>query len=270
MIASLVLLFLIMLFLYMIKPNRKRFGEFPVKRFAHRGLHGESIPENSIAAFKNAREKGFGVELDVRFTRDKKLVVFHDDNLKRLCDEDKNVDELTYDELLKYTLSGTGEKIPLLCEVLRELDKVPLICEIKSFPGRKEAELCEAVCRELDSYKGFFCVESFNPFVLRWFRKNRPDIIRGQLSMNFMKLRDELNFIQAFFMTHLLVNLFPRPDFIAYRVSDDSFGYFLCRKIFKPVNIAWTVRTDKERAIAETKYEAVIFEEGKNAEDNEA
>ncbi|NLY17776.1 MAG: glycerophosphodiester phosphodiesterase [Clostridiaceae bacterium] len=261
MIVLWALIFIAILFIYMIKPGRKRFKGFPVTHFAHRGLHGGNIPENSIAAFKNAKEKGFGVELDVRFTRDKKLVVFHDDNLKRLCDVDQKVNELTCDELKKYTLSGTKETIPLFSEALGELDKTPIICEIKSIPDGMEEELCEAVCREIESYKGFVCVESFNPFVLRWFKKNRPDIIRGQLSMNFIKNREKLGPMQAFLMTHLLVNLVSRPDFIAYRATDDSFGWFLCRYIFKPINIAWTVITEKEKAIAKTKYEYVIFEE---------
>lgn len=269
MIILLFLLLFAILFLYMIKLGGKRFSGFPVKQFAHRGLYGGNIPENSIAAFRNAREKGFGVELDVRFTKDKRLVVFHDDNLQRLCNEDKNVCDLTYDELLKYTLSGTKEIIPLFSEALKELDNVPLICEIKSYPGEMEEELCKAVCCEIDSYKGFTCIESFNPFVLRWLKKNRPDIIRGQLSMNFIKSREKLGFLRAFFMTHLLVNIFSRPDFIAYRVTDDSFGYFLCRKIFKPVNIAWTIRNEEDKTLAKTKNEAIIFEERKEKKDNE-
>ena len=260
-VAGLLILLTIIFFLFMIMPNSKRFSGFPVQLFAHRGLHGKGIPENSAAAFIRAREKGLGVELDVRFTSDKKLVVFHDDGLKRLCGEDIPVKSIPYDKLKEYRLSGTDETIPLFEEVLRDLKGSPVICEIKSMPGDDVQEICEAVCRHLKAYNGFMCIESFNPFVVRWFAKNRPEIIRGQLSMNFLKAKEGIPFIQAFLMAHLLVNILGRPDFIAYRFTDDSAGFCLCRKIFRPVCAAWTARGEAEQKQAGLKYQAIIFEE---------
>lgn len=260
-IAGLFVLFFILLILFLVKPNQHRFKGFPAPLFAHRGLHGKGIPENSLAAFMKARQRGLGVELDVRFTSDKKLIVFHDDSLKRLCGDDIPVSSLSYDELKKYRLSGTNEIIPLFEEVLQALEGMPVICEIKSLPGEAVSEICETVCRQIKSYNGFLCIESFSPFVVQWFAKNRPDIVRGQLSLNFMNKRDGLPFVQAFAMTHLLVNVLGRPDFVAYRFTDDSAGFFLCRKFFKPVCAAWTPRGEKEQKQAGLKYTAIIFEE---------
>lgn len=261
MIAGIIILLLFIIMCWLIRPNRKRFQSFPSPLFAHRGLHNGTVPENSLAAFIRARQGNYGVELDVRLTADKKPVVFHDDDLKRLCGEEHPVCSLSYEELSRYRLLGTDQKVPLFEEVLRELQGVPVICEIKSLPGEPVEEICEAVCREVQDYPGFLCFESFNPFVLQWFRKNRPEFIRGQLSMNFMKMRDKLSFINAFAMTHLLVNAIGRPDFIAYRHTDDAAGFFLCRKIFRPVCAAWTVRGEAEQKQAGLKYQAIIFEE---------
>lgn len=260
MIIVCILIILPVLILLMIKPNARRIQGFPSTLFAHRGLHDKNVPENSLTAFKKAREKGFGVELDVRLTRDKKLVVFHDDSLKRLCGKDKEVIEMTYDQLSNYCISGTDEKIPLFKDVLEVLQDTPVICEIKCGQGQPVTEISEKVCCEIENYKGFICIESFNPFVVQWFRKNRPDIIRGQLSMNSFKQPGTLPFIQSFAMTHLLVNMLSRPDFIAYRFSDDSFGFFLLRLIFKPVCVAWTIEREEDQKMTGSKYSAFIFD----------
>ena len=140
--AFIAVIFLVIL--YFIKPNRKRIKGLPVQLFAHRGLHGEGVPENTIAAFKKAYERKLGVELDVRFTLDKKVVVFHDDTLKRLCGQDIKVNELTYNELQNYNIAGTSERIPLLSDVLKVLDGMPVICEIKSNNKEPVEELCTA------------------------------------------------------------------------------------------------------------------------------
>lgn len=259
--AIIILLVLFAVILYLIKPNKRRVEKFPCVLFAHRGLHGKGIPENSAAAFKNAKEKGYGVELNVRLTKDNKLVVFHDDDLKRMCGDDRKVKEADYAELENCRLYDTDERIPLFSDVLKVLKGKPVICEIKAGISDSAAEICEAVYNEIKDYTGFICIESFNPFILRWFRKNRPDIIRGQLSMNFIKDGNQLGFWQSFLMTNLFVNVFSRPDFIAYRFEDNSFGYFFCRKIFNPLLVAWTVKGGQDCRKAEMSYDAVIFEE---------
>lgn len=249
--------------LVMIKPNKKRdTSYFQAKMYAHRGLHGNGVPENSITAFKLARQKGFGVELDVQMTKDKKLVVFHDGTLLRMCGADGFLRDYTYEELQSFSLKGTDEKIPLFEEVLKVLGNTDLICEIKGDNGNKCYELCEKTYEALCKYEGRFCVESFSPFLVEWFRKNHPEIIRGQLSCNFYREINNMKWYEKFTMTHLLVNICSRPDFIAYKHQDvDAFGYKLCKRVFRPCLIAWTAKGEEEQKKAWGGFDSVIFEQ---------
>lgn len=235
----LVLMALLFVFLLLVKPGKRRETGIDTV-YAHRGYHDDDRPENSLAAFAHAREHDLGVELDVQFTRDKKLVVFHDKNLKRMTGVDKDLPDVDFDELETYRLAGTEERIPLFSEVLETLDGTPVICEIKTYSGNANCESCPEVCRMIDRYKGHVVVESFSPYILKWFRKNRPDIIRGQLSQNFLK-RGGLSGVQALALGNLLTNFMARPDFIAYNYQDSSLGLSTA-ELFGPALVAWTVR----------------------------
>lgn len=254
---------LLIIMLYLIKPNKKRdTSYFRTKMYAHRGLHGAGVPENSLEAFRLAREKGYGVELDVQMTKDKKLVVFHDGNLKRVCGVEGNLRDYTYDELLNFRLSGTDEQIPLFKDVLEVLGDTDLICEIKGDNGNKCYELCEKTYNELCEYfKGKYCIESFSPFLTGWFKKNHPEIIRGQLSCDFSK-EPSLNPVVRFGLTHLLLNVISRPDFIAYKHQDKNiFGFQLCKRVYRPFLVAWTAKGEAEQKEAWGSFDSVIFEQ---------
>ena len=107
--------------------------------------------------------------------------MFHDDTLNRVCGVDSRVDEKTYDELSKISLCGTTQTIPLFSEVLKTVrGRGPLIVELKN--GKRNEELCEKTYALLEKYSGEYCIESFNPFIVRWFKKNAPEVIRGQLA----------------------------------------------------------------------------------------
>ena len=263
MVILIILVVLVIAYLYMLKPNKRRdTSYFEHKYYAHRGLHDENVPENSLTAFRLARENGYGVELDVQMTKDGQLVVFHDGNLNRMCGVDANLRDFTYEELQKLRLKGTDEYIPLFSEVLKTLDGADLICEIKPDNGMKFYELCERTLEMLNSYKGRFIVESFSPFLMGWFKKNHPEIIRGQLSENFVK-SNKLN-IQNFCMAGLCVNVISRPDFVAYNhLHAGTLGFKLCKAIYKPFTVAWTAKGKAEQESAEKIFDAVIFE--KNA-----
>ena len=255
-----IVLLLIMLFL--IKPGKRRdTSYFKTKMYAHRGLHGAGVPENSLTAFRLARESGYGVELDVQMTKDRKLVVFHDGNLKRMCGVDGYLRDYTYDELCEFRLAGTDEKIPLFEDVLKVLKKTDLICEIKGDNGNKCYDLCRYTYEALRNYEGRYCIESFSPFLVQWFRKNHPEIIRGQLSCDFMH-DTGMNFFERVTMTHLMVNVLSRPDFIAYKHEDiGRFGYRLCRRVFRHFLVAWTAKGDEEQKRAWGSFDSVIFEQ---------
>ena len=208
---------LIFAYIKMIDPGKKRkHPVLNVKYYAHRGFHGEEgIPENSMAAFKKAKGAGYGIELDVQLTKDGVMVVHHDYDLKRTCGVNKKITDLTYRELCRYRLMGTRERIPRFVEVLREVDgKVPLLVELKMETCNRK--LCKKVAKALDQYKGLYCMECFHPYALYWFKKNRPEVIRGQLSEQFLKEKEEGTFtrkIGYFIVKNLLTNFITKPDF---------------------------------------------------------
>lgn len=261
-ILALVFVLTMLLNLVMIKPNKKRdVSKFFGKRYAHRGLHGSKVPENSMLAFRLAREQGYGVELDVQMTRDGKLVVFHDGTLKRMCGVDGRLRDFNYDELQKLSLKGTEEKIPLFSDVLELLGETDLVCEIKSDNGIRNYELCRRVYDALQKYKGNYCIESFSPFLVRWWKMNHPEIIRGQLSCN-MKYEPGQSAIVNFLLTNLYGNFYAKPDFIAYNFKDirKAWGYRICKKLYHPFCIAWTPRGSEEIEQAKKDFETIIFE----------
>lgn len=260
-IIGMILIILLILILLAIMPNSKReIGLFYGKEYAHRGLHGSDIPENSMAAFRRAVEEGYGVELDVQMTKDEKLVVFHDASLKRMCGVDGYLRDYTYEELQAFSLKDSQEKIPLFKDVLEVLGNSLLVCELKPDNGAMNYYFCQKVYEELCLYKGTYCMESFSPFITGWFKKNHPEIIRGQLSCR-MTPKDGQTAIVRFLLSNLLLNFVSRPDFIAYDFkSIDVLGYRLVKALFKPFRIAWTPRGPEEIEAAKKEFETIIFE----------
>ncbi len=252
------------LFLYAIAPRRRRNSE-PFNRtfFAHRGLHTEDgeAPENSLAAFERAKKAGFGVEFDIQFTADRQIVVFHDKDLSRMCGVNKRVDALTYEELQLLTLQGGNEHIPLLTDALELLGDTPVLCEIKSYGANNDTSLCAEAWPLLEKYKGPLCIESFNPFMVQWFRKNQPQVIRGILSTCYDDV-DEVNFWQGVALGALLTNFLTKPDFIAYDYKyRNKFAFKFCRSLFRPMTVAWTITDKEQEATALKKFDTCIFEQ---------
>lgn len=258
--------FLIILigYLFLVAPrfSRRKKCRKSLASYAHRGLHDNNagVPENSISAFLRAVEHGFGIELDVRLSKDKVIMVFHDDTLLRMCGIDKKVNELTAAELKEISLLGTDCKIPTFDEVLDVVDgKIPLLIELKGTD--RDTELCDYVCKRLDSYKGAFCIESFNPLYIRKIKKLRPDFIRGQLVTNLVKDRWDGNRYLAFAMSNLLLNVLCRPDFIAFnRVYRRCFSVFVLSVIFKTPSFVWTIKEIDEHEFYSGRDISTIFE----------
>lgn len=215
--------------------------------YAHRGLHKDGIPENSMAAFRRAVYAGYGIELDVHLMADSQLAVIHDASLKRTAGIDKTIEELTVGDLPNYKLEGTEERIPLFTDVLKMVDgKIPLIVEIKSEKNNFNA-VAEATCAVLKDYKGDYCVESFDPRVIAYVRKHYPDIVRGQLAHNSLREKSSFSWVLRFLLTYNLMNFMSVPDFIAYRYKDrKTVSNFLCRRVWRLQGISWTI-TDQEQ-----------------------
>ena len=233
-------------------------------RYAHRGLYDKAagIPENSLSAFSRAVAHGFGVELDVHLLRDGTLAVFHDSDIRRMTGRAGYLEDLSAEELGDYPLDGTGETIPQFCDVLALIEDtgLPIIVELKSFRDNYAA-LTERTMRELDKFRVVYCVESFDPRCVAWVRKHRPEVIRGQLSQNFLKDRGKLSLPMAFATTHLLSNIMVQPDFVAYRFKDrKKWAPRLCRRIYGAQRVYWTIRSKEELSIAESDGAIAIFE----------
>lgn len=222
--------------------------------YAHRGLHGNGLPENSMAAFRAAIDAGYGAELDVHLLADGELAVIHDSKLIRTTGAAGRIEDLTSKDLVRYHLEGTDETIPLFTNVLKLFEgKAPLIIEVK-VEGNANA-LCEKVAQVLDGYKGDYCIESFHPQAVRWFRKHRPDVIRGQLAENFFRSEDTgLGNVLQFILSHNLLNFLTRPDFTAYNFRDwDMLTCKICRGLWGIQGVSWTIRSqeDYDSAVAE-------------------
>lgn len=234
---------------------------FPGWAFAHRGLHSSGIPENSMAAFREALEAGYGIELDVHLMRDGNLAVIHDASLKRTAGADVRIETLTAEDLKDYPLEGTRETIPLFSQVLQLYDgKAPMIIELKP-DGKNHAALTAAACAAMEGYSGSWCMESFDPRCIFWLRRHRPEIIRGQLAYNYFSKPGPLPGVLKFLLTRNLLNFLIKPDFIAYRYADRNIPEVkLCRKLWGIQGVSWTLQTPEEYDSAVAEGWIPIFE----------
>ena len=177
-----------------------------IEDYAHRGLHNEELPENSLGAFKNAVDHRFGIELDIQLSKDNVPMVFHDATLKRVCGIDAKLCDYTAEELQKIKLLDSEWTIPRFEEVLSLVDgRVPLLVEFK----RGNTDLVKIACDMLDSYNGAFCVESFDPIMLMRIKKYRPKFARGQL-VGKMKIIHKHRTV----FTHPQIELHASPAFL--------------------------------------------------------
>lgn len=258
-VAFLILSFCIYLFL--IKTERREGMESLLsRRYAHRGLHNGTRAENSLSAFKAAKEAGYGIELDVRLTSDGELVVFHDDTLERVTDREGRVDSYTAKELSEIKLCDTGDGIPTFREVLELVDgKVPLLVELKEDAGKYG--VTEKACEMLREYKGEYMIESFNPLALGRVRKLLPGTCRGILSQSFLKEK-KYRTPTHFLLEILALNVVCRPHFVAFNIEHSKNAALrLTRRIFGVPTLAWTVRSEEqERKATQDGFVTTIFE----------
>lgn len=239
------------------RPKKEKRLPFEGRNIAHRGLHDEEIPENTIAAFEEAAENGYGVELDVHLTADRRVVVYHDDVLERLCGDTGNIHDMTWSELKRLRINGTEHRIPLLSEALNTINgRVPIVVELKRGPYNRE--LCEQTLTLLRCYDGPVCIESFDPFIVRWFRLNAPEILRGQLICSPRELRAAAPTVPsaaAFVVGSGLTSFISRPQFIAHSVERKSI-FVMLTELLGAMRVCWTARDESH----ESGNDVVIFE----------
>ena len=270
-ILCIVIIVILILYLLSIKPrliNRPDYSHLRGYYYAHRGLHNMNpdapasykgnIPENSRTAIQNAIDHGYGIEFDVHLTKDSIPVVFHDDSLLRICGVNGYLRDYTYEELQQFSLLGTNEKIPAFTDILELVGgRVPLIIEYKVEKGNTD-KLCSICNTILADYDGPYCIESFHPLAVFWYRKHRPDIVRGQLSEDFTQ--EKLTF-PRFLMSHLIGNFYGSPDFVAYNCQHrKEISRVLCGRLYRALRVAWTVRSKEELKDIAPYFDLYIFE----------
>lgn len=260
-IAFFVLAIIIAVFIFCSMPSIYRHKDLDCikgKYIAHRGLHNikEGVPENSLPAFKRARDMGLAIENDIHLTKDNRVVVFHDDDLKRVCGVNKKVEELTLNELKEYNLFETGEKIPTLEECLEVVDgKTPLLIEFKAVGGNAE-KLVIAANEILKNYKGQYLIQSFYPQVLFYYRKYNKKVCRGFLATAFKG--------EAFYKRlsgALLYNFIARPHFVSYEHKFHNYFFLKLNKMLGAFVIAWTFHSKTEVLKIKKEFKAYIFED---------
>lgn len=233
------------------------FNSWLVERnIAHRALHNSEAPENTLPAIENAIKKSCPIEIDIQQIADGTLVVFHDATLHRLTGRDGYVKNLTKSTLQDYKILDTEYTIPTLEEVLKLVDgQIPILFEIKN--AMKVGSIEREFWNEIKDYKGEYAIQSFNPFTLEWFKKNAPNVIRGQLA-SFLK-NENIAFYKKYFLKRMAFNKkISEPHFISYNSSDLPNRYV---KKFKELPLlAWTIRTQEEFMRVLPFCDNIIFE----------
>ncbi len=253
---------------------------------------GPLAPENSLAAFAAAAEAGYGIELDVQLTLDNKVVVAHNPDLLRVAGDPRNIRDLTYDELVRIPLfptaapgaevspllpgatenpplvttpsqapTGYYQHVPLLEDVLRVVDgRVPIIVEFKFENYRtwddRDEELMQTAADLLDTYQGLYVVESFNPAAMNWYKREHPDVCRGQLAEDTAFTANPMLWMGG----KLMFNEISRPDFVAYDFKNGDGAMLRFVRRMGAMAVAWTVRTSDELAGAQPYFDRFIFE----------
>ncbi|MCR4762590.1 MAG: glycerophosphodiester phosphodiesterase [Lachnospiraceae bacterium] len=282
-VIGIILLIILLLYLFLILP---RMWGRPAREphlhvlYAHRGLfdNHSDAPENSMAAFRLAVEAGYGIELDVQTTKDGVPVVFHDFTLRRMArfpdgevpvEAELNEDgtpvvpgkicDYTWEELSRFSLLGTKERIPRFDEFLKLVNgRVPLIVELKI--ELKDLTVCRKASSLLDDYGGVYCVESFNPLGLFWYRRHRPEVMRGQLADSFRK-SEGWNAPLYWLLEFLMFDVLSRPDFIAYNHKyRGNLSRMLTTGLFRALPVAWTIRSEEELAANRGYFDVLIFD----------
>lgn len=256
------LILLIIVFILYALSTRCRKGQPGMRKFhpwayAHRGLHNQARPENSLSAFRAAITHGYGIELDVHLLKDGHLAVIHDSLLKRTTGAQGRIEDLHSHDLWHYHLEGSSEHIPTLQEVLNITEgAVPLLVELKTHKGNYPA-LCEAVCREMDRYQGLYCIQSFDFRAVRWFRKNRPDVIRGQLYHSKSRLPGILRPM----LPWQALNCRSLPDFISCEFAHrKTLGNLLIKKLWGASRFCWVIASREDYRTAKKEGWICIFE----------
>ncbi len=257
---GLALLVALVYLLVLVRPKGKRPADASLLcDYAHRGLHGNGVPENSLAAFARACEAGDGIELDVQLSADGEVMVFHDYTLARMTGDSRKLCELSAAHLGELRLADTEETIPTFAQVLRLVDgRVPLLVELEG--ENLDVFLCPKVAALLRDYDGPFCIESFNPLLLRAMKRELPEAFCGLLYTNVARDKRKASPLNLM-LTSMALNALCRPHFIAFNEADrHALPVRLTTGLYRAPKFVWTVRSRESLETAHEAGEWGIFE----------
>ena len=241
--------------------NKPDMSAFMGTSAAHRGYFDNEagIPENSLASFQSAIDKGFVIELDIQLSSDGVAMVFHDADLERMCGVQGKIWDYTAAELTEMKLLGTEETIPTFEETLAFVNgQVPLLVEYKM--DKVDTAVCAAGQALLDEYDGAYAMQCFDPRALLWYKKNAPQVARGQLAEKYWENEKHAGKPLYFILTHMLTNVATRPDFISYKAAHkDSLSLNLCRMLGAKT-ACFTVKNAEELAYVDGEFDMYIFD----------
>ena len=263
-IIVIVLVVFCLLGVFLVAP--RMFGKPDMSAFmgtsiAHRGYFDNEagVPENSLACFQAAIEKGFVIELDIQLSSDGVAMVFHDADLERMCGVQGKIWEYTAAQLKEMKLLGTEETIPTFEETLALINgQVPLLVEYKM--DKVDTAVCAAGQALLDKYNGDYAIQCFDPRALLWYKKNAPQVARGQLAEDFWENETYKGQPLYLALTYMLTNVATRPDFISYRaIHKDNLSLNICR-ILGAKTACYTLKSEEELANVNGEFDMYIFD----------
>ena len=236
-------------------PDPARVGWLRDWTYAHRGLHSAGVPENSLAGFALAVERGLGVECDIQRSRDGQAMLVHDWELDRLTGVRGPLSAHSAEELAQIAFLDSEHKLARLDDLLALVEgKVPTLIEVKSRRGYDVKRSCRAVAKALEHYTGPHAVMSFDPRVCIWFAKHSPQTVRG-----LVMREDEVGMTQKAWQRHLALWL-ARPEFIAYHVAALPNPMVASLRARGMPVLTWTVDSPERREQGAAHADALIAE----------
>ena len=259
-----ILLVLCLLFLFLVSPrmfNKPDMSAFMGANIAHRGYFNNEagIPENSLSCFQAAIDKGFAIELDIQLSSDGVAMVFHDADLERMCGVEGKIWDYTAAELQEMKLFGTEETIPTFEETLALINgQVPLLVEYKM--DKVDTAVCAAGQALLDEYDGAYAIQCFDPRALLWYKKNAPEVARGQLAEEYWENEKYEGKALYFVLTYMLTNVATAPDFISYKaLHKDNLSLNVCRMLGAKT-ACYTIKSAEELDYVNNEFDMYIFD----------
>jgi glycerophosphoryl diester phosphodiesterase len=252
---------LLYVFLMYYSSKRVRHLDWINGYFAHRGLYQREnfIPENSLAAFQNAIDHHYGIELDIQLSSDELMYVFHDDDTQRMTSVSAILEELDAKTIDGLKLKSTEEKVPPFSEVLKLVSgRVPLLIELKT--TKRRALAVKKTLELIKDYQGDFAFCSFDPLILLELKKQAPQYLRG-LNMEYCIDNEKYSLLTRIILHNALLNFLIRPDYLSVDYNFKSRTYYLTRSLFKGFGMMWALPSQEKENKIRSQCETIIFED---------